>query len=61
MRDKKCAPKFLLFNEKKIRKIWIIFDIKNHFESPILEICDEVAKLGKASWDTYYWGGWMAF
>ena len=25
----KCASKFLFFNEKKIRKIWMIFDIEN--------------------------------
>ena len=25
----KCAPKFLFFNEKKIRKILMIFDIEN--------------------------------
>ena len=27
--DKKCAPKLILFNEKKLRKIRIIFDIEN--------------------------------
>jgi hypothetical protein len=27
--NKKCAPKMVVFNEKKIRKIWIIFDIEN--------------------------------
>ena len=27
--SKKCAPKILFLNEKKIRKIQIIFDIKN--------------------------------
>ena len=26
---KKCAPKLIFFNEKKMRKIWIIFDIEN--------------------------------
>ena len=33
--DKKCAPKFVLFNEKKIRKIWMIIDKKNNYESQI--------------------------
>ena len=27
--NKKCAPKFVFFNEKKIRKIWMIFDIED--------------------------------
>ena len=27
--SKKRAPKFIMFNEKKIRKIQIIFDIEN--------------------------------
>ena len=27
--NKKCAPKLLFFNEKKLRKILMIFDIKN--------------------------------
>ena len=27
--NKKCAPKFIFFNEKKIRKIQMIFDIEN--------------------------------
>ena len=26
--NKKCAPKFLFFKEKKFRKIWMIFDRK---------------------------------
>ena len=26
---KKCAPKLVFFNEKKLRKIPMIFDIKN--------------------------------
>ena len=25
----KCAPKFLFFNEKKIRRIWMIIDVEN--------------------------------
>ena len=27
--NKKCAPKLIFFNEKKLRKIRIIFDIEN--------------------------------
>jgi hypothetical protein len=27
--NKKCAPKLVFFNEKKMRKIWMIFDIEN--------------------------------
>jgi len=27
--NKKCASKLVFFNEKKIRKIWMIFDIEN--------------------------------
>ena len=26
--NKKCAPKMIFFNEKKLRKIWMIFDIE---------------------------------
>jgi hypothetical protein len=26
---KKCAPKFVFFNKKKSKKIWMIFDIEN--------------------------------
>ena len=26
---KKCAPNFVFFNEKKIGKIWMIFDVEN--------------------------------
>ena len=29
VKNKKCAPKLLLFNEKKMRKIRMIFDIEN--------------------------------
>jgi hypothetical protein len=32
---------------------------KIHFESPISALCDEVAKLGKASLDAYNRGGWI--
>ena len=43
--NKKCAPKLIFFNEKKLRKIRIIFDIENclwkseigNFRSPDLE------------------------
>ena len=27
--NKKCAPKFVFFNEKQFRKIWMIFDNGN--------------------------------
>ena len=27
--NKKCAPELIFFNEKKLRKILIIFDIEN--------------------------------
>ena len=30
--NKKCAPKLVFFNEKKIRKIPMIFDIENEIE-----------------------------
>ena len=53
--NKKCAPKFLFFNEKKIRKIRMIFDL----ESTILALRNEAAKLGKASRDAYNRGGWL--
>ena len=44
--NKKCAPKI-----SSIKKI--------HFESPILALCDELAKLGKASQDAYNPGLWL--
>ena len=27
--NKKYAPKLVFFNEKKLRKIWMIFDVEN--------------------------------
>ena len=27
--NKKCDPKIVFFNNKKIRKIWMIFDVEN--------------------------------
>ena len=27
--NKKCASVFVFFNEKKLKEIWIIFDVKN--------------------------------
>ena len=40
--------------KKKIRKIWMIFDIENSLqESAMFALFDEAAKLGKASWDAY--------
>jgi hypothetical protein len=57
--NKNCTPKFLLLNEKKIRKIQMIFYIEIHFESPMLVLRDGAAKLGKASWDAYKQGGWL--
>jgi hypothetical protein len=33
--------------------------MKIHFESPILALCDELAKLGKASQDAYNPGLWL--
>ena len=38
--NKKCAPKLIFFNEKKMRNIPMIFDIKNDFESQILALFD---------------------
>ena len=46
--------------KKKFRKIQMIFDIeKIYFESPLLALCDELAKLGKASQDANKLGGWL--
>ena len=41
--NKKCAPKILFLNEKKIRKIQIIFDIEN--------------SLWKSNFHTLRWAG----
>ena len=43
--------------KKKIREIWMIFDII-HFESPIFALCAELAKLGKASQNAHNPRGW---
>ena len=53
--NKKCASKFLIFNEKKNQKDYDDF----HFESPILALRHKAAKLGKASRDAYNRGGWL--
>ena len=45
---KKNAPKLIFLIEKKPRKIRIIFDIKNHFESQILAYFEKATKLCKA-------------
>ena len=37
---KKCASKLIFINEKKMRKIQIIFDIEIDFESQILALFD---------------------
>ena len=29
IKNKKCAPRFIFFNEKKMRKIQIISDVEN--------------------------------
>ena len=38
--NKKCAPKIIFFNENFFRKIWIIFDIFDAFESQNFAIFD---------------------
>ena len=38
--NKKCASKLIFINEKKMRKIQIIFDIEIDFESQILALFD---------------------
>ena len=38
--NRKCAPKLILFNWKKMRKIPMIFDIEINFESQILAFFD---------------------
>ena len=55
--NKKCAPKVLFFNQKNKSERFGWFLI--HFESPSFALCDKAAKLGKASWDAYYQGGWL--
>ena len=53
--NKKCASKFVFFDEKKIEKNSDIFD----FESLFFALCDKQAKLGKVSQDTYNPGKWL--
>ena len=46
--------------KKKIKKIRIVLDIENSlYESPILALCDEAAKLGKASRELIIKKGWL--
>ena len=52
--NKKCASKFLIFNEKNLKD-----SDDFHFESPILALRDKAAKLGKESQDAYNQGGWL--
>ena len=58
--NKKCAPKLLFFNEKKIQKDLDDFGDKK-FTSKVqfFALCYDAAKLGKASRDTYNQGGWL--
>ena len=55
----KCAPKILFLNEKKIRKVWMIFDIINSLWKSNFSTCYELAKLGKASQDSNNPGLWL--
>ena len=58
--NKKCANKFLFFNENKNSKqfAWFLTS-KIHFGSPIFAHCDKVVKLGKACWGAYNRGEWI--
>ena len=49
--NKKFAPKILFLNEKKKSERFLT--LKIHFEIPISALCNELAKLGKASQDAY--------
>jgi hypothetical protein len=37
----------------------MIFDVKHHFETPLLALFEKIAKLGKVPGDTYNQGRWL--
>ena len=53
LQKKPILTKPLFFTEKKIRKIRMIFDLENVFESQNLSLFDKAAMLCKAVEDTY--------
>ena len=57
--NKKRAPYILFLIEKKSEIFEGFLTQKTHFESPISSLCDELAKLGKPTWDAYNQGEWL--
>ena len=57
--NKKCASKFVFFNEKNWERFGWFLTEKIDFESPFFALCDKLAKLGKASQDAYNPGKWL--
>ena len=45
--------------KKKSERLGFFLTLKIHFESPIFVLCAKLAKLGKASQDTYNSGLWL--
>jgi hypothetical protein len=54
--NKKCAPRFIFFNEKKIRKIKMIFDVENWlWISKILALFDTSPLHQFAKFNDFLW------
>ena len=53
--NKKHAPKLIFFNEKKLRKILIIFDIKIDFESQIFALFDSSPLIQNSKSHNFFW------
>ena len=53
-----CTPNLLEQHTRADLEFSSDFE-KIQFECPIFALCDEAAKLGKASWDGYNQGGWL--
>jgi hypothetical protein len=49
--NKKCAPKLVFFNEKKLKKIQMIFDI----ESQILALFDSSPLIQNSKFNDFHW------
>ena len=55
--QKICAQKLVFFNEKKIRKIPMIFDIENWLcQSQILALCDTSPSHQFSKFNNFLWG-----
>ena len=57
--NKKCAPKSVFFNEKKMRKIRMISDIENWLWSLILALFDSSPLIQNSKFNNFFWVCWF--